>query len=352
MSKETQEWLNQNCLVGFTEKRGNAWHYREGTNNHFPGAIPIDVVQQRLFAWTALEAPFYVPQPILTVSDDMVPSWSFHQSQVATDPTRKNIVRSDTGALLGSFKASYQPHQYNEWLLNNVKGILSQDLQIGSAVLLKGGAVACVSVETPDNIRTPEGVEFRPHFIAATSFDGTVATTYGDAFTNVVCDNTMHAALGEQGAHRMKVRHSAHSALKLGDAREALNMVFTMADDFRKEIAMLCDAKVSDNGFERILDAVAPIPELKENGNATRAGVLADAKRDKLWSMWTTDPRVTPWRYSAFGAWQALNTYQQHESLTRGKATRYERNMSATLSGKSECFDLDAVKLIMEHANA
>ena len=29
MSKETSEWLNQNCLIGFTNQRGTAWHYKE-----------------------------------------------------------------------------------------------------------------------------------------------------------------------------------------------------------------------------------------------------------------------------------------------------------------------------------
>ena len=28
MSKETSNWLNNNVLVGMTDKRGNAWHYK------------------------------------------------------------------------------------------------------------------------------------------------------------------------------------------------------------------------------------------------------------------------------------------------------------------------------------
>ena len=45
MSKETQEWLNRNVLIGYTERRGNAWHYRASDQgdepNHYPGAIPL-----------------------------------------------------------------------------------------------------------------------------------------------------------------------------------------------------------------------------------------------------------------------------------------------------------------------
>lgn len=44
MSKETSTWLNTNVLIGFTDKRGHAWHYRAEDQtpepNHYPGPIP------------------------------------------------------------------------------------------------------------------------------------------------------------------------------------------------------------------------------------------------------------------------------------------------------------------------
>ncbi len=60
MSRETLQWLNTNTLIGCTDKRGHAWHWRaqeqNGIANHYPGPIPIADVQQRLFAWTAAAA--------------------------------------------------------------------------------------------------------------------------------------------------------------------------------------------------------------------------------------------------------------------------------------------------------
>jgi hypothetical protein len=54
MSKETIQWLNTQTLIGMTEKRGNAWHYRaeeQGDEpNHYPLAIPVEDVKRRLFA--------------------------------------------------------------------------------------------------------------------------------------------------------------------------------------------------------------------------------------------------------------------------------------------------------------
>ena len=58
MSAETIAWLNNNVLIGFTDQRGHAWHYRASAEsaepNHYSGAIPIADVQRRLFNWKAV----------------------------------------------------------------------------------------------------------------------------------------------------------------------------------------------------------------------------------------------------------------------------------------------------------
>ncbi len=57
MSRESLTWLNTNTLIGFTAKRGHAWHWRAeeqgNASNHYTGPIPITDVQDRLFNWTA-----------------------------------------------------------------------------------------------------------------------------------------------------------------------------------------------------------------------------------------------------------------------------------------------------------
>ena len=59
MSNETQDWLNSNVLVGFTRERGNAWHWREGTDNHYEDEIPVDDVRRRLFHWEPVKAAMH-----------------------------------------------------------------------------------------------------------------------------------------------------------------------------------------------------------------------------------------------------------------------------------------------------
>lgn len=333
MSRETLEWLNENTLIGFTDKRGHAWHYREGSNNHFPGAIPMEDVKRRLFNWSAQERPLFVGEQSMT-GDDM--------PGVVTVPDFKAITRSDNGDVLGIFKDGYQPHQYNEWLIGNVAAILDDDLAIGSAGLLRGGRQAWVSVEVPDTIVTPEGVQFRPNLLAVASFDGTLATTYKRTITNTVCDNTMRAALREQG-QEFKVKSTRHSMGRLADARQALEIVHTIADDFAAEVEALCAKDFTDQQFAKLAEQLTPYDP---NAKSTRGRTMAENKRDKLHELWSSDERVVQWNGTAYGAWQAVNTYQTHESAFKG-GNRAERNMVRVVTGQTEKDDDETVKRIL-----
>lgn len=343
MSQESSIWLNQNTLIGFTEKRGNAWHYRasdQGSEaNHYTGGIPIEDVRRRLFHWDAVEGDVVTH----IVTDDGV--------QRITDPTRKTIVRPDTGTILGIFRGQpgsddgYKIHQYREWLLEQVQHLLDDDeLDIASAGLLKGGGIAWVQIETPENILTPEGVEFRPFVTAATSMNGDLSSTYKRGVQAVVCDNTLSAALGEKG-NVIKIKHSRYSKLKLGEARAALDIIHTTADDFAAQVKTLCDIKVSEGDWRKFVDAHTPLPD--EKG---RAMTMAENKRDILFRLWNHDQRVAPWKNTAFGVVQALNTADQHEFNVKGD--RVERNMLKAVTGGFDKLDSDTVKLLDEVLSA
>ncbi len=321
MSKESLNWLNTNSLIGFTVKRGKAWHWRaeeqDGRSNHYPGAIPVADVQERLFHWQAESRPVAVE-----VVDDVL-SWE-------RIPDRQAIVRSDTQTVLGLFGVGYARHQYAEWLLTTVANLLDDDLAISSAGLLRGGAIAWVEVSMPDTITTPEGVAFRPNLLATTSFDGSIATTYKRTVTDVVCDNTRELALAESG-QEFKVKHSRHSRAQLGPAREALAMVHSLAEDFAAEITRLCATEVSRAAWGRFLDSYVPRVDPTGQPLTGRSLTLAESKRDILGALYRTDPRVAPWAGTAHGVIQAASTYVQHEGVVRGG--RAERNGLKTING-------------------
>ena len=331
MSRETLEYLNANTLIGFTDKRGQAWHYRESLQgdepNHYPGAIPVEDVRRRLFGWEPIEAM----SAAIVMTDEGV--------QTIVDETRKQIVHPNTGAVLGVFKSGYQVHGYDEWLVRNVETILDDDdLQIGSAGLLRGGAQGWVQIET-EATQLVEGVEHRPFLTAATSMDGSLATTYGVGTQVVVCDNTLSVALGSF-VNTVKVRHSSKSLGRLGDVREALELVLSAGDAFNAQVRELIAEPVSDARFERFLTALT-----ETKSDSKRAQTLAENKRDALRGLWRTDERVAPWRGTAWGVVSSVNTYTQHEAPIRG-ADRVTRNAEFMVHGRYNALDAATLELL------
>lgn len=323
MSRETLTTLNTATLIGYTSKRGTAWHYRadlQGAEpNHYPRAIPAEDVYRRLFDWEALVAEVHA----VAITEDGVLN--------VVDPNRKAIVRSDSHQVLGVVGAGYQVHPYGEWLVQNVESILDADLQIGSAGLLRGGATAWVQIEMEDTL-TVEGVEFRPFLTAATSLDGTLATTYLTGSQVVVCDNTLSAALGDFDG-RIKIKHSRHSLGRIADVREALGIIHSVGDDFAEQVRRLIDEPVSPARWDEFVAAFT-----KPAGEGKRAKLNAAQKAEQLNVLWHHDHRVNPWQGTAYGVVAAVNTWTHHELPVRG-ADRGTRNTERVIAGKIDQLD-------------
>jgi phage/plasmid-like protein (TIGR03299 family) len=331
MSTETSRWLNNNVLIGLTAKRGNAWHYKasdQGTEpNHYEGAIPIEDVRRRLFFWNALEVPMFITDPN-------------NATGMREVPNRKAIVRDDTYEVLGVPSSRYVPHQFDDSLLKNVSNIIDDDLVIGSAGLLKNGAIGWVQIEMPENSKVGD-VEFRPNLLATTSFNGSIATTYKRTVTVVVCDNTRAVALRENG-QEIRIRHTANSALKVQDARTALNIVHELENQFAAEVTQLLNQSVSDHQFEIFLSKIVPV----KDQDAKQAITRADNTKNELLTLWREDERGARWKNTAFGALQCVNTHRQHFRQTRKGNLIVERTMMDSLNGKLEVLDNRAAAIL------
>lgn len=354
MSAETSEWLNRFTLIGLTEQRGTAWHYRKSDQgdepNHYPGFVPVDDVERRLFNWTPGERQVAIV--VRGHRDEALTSYVGDDGitySVVAAPGRKAITRDDDDTVLGVFTDNYQPHSYREALLDNVGAILSTangDLGIGSAGLLRKGGQAWVQVQVPETVEVG-GVHLLPYLTAATSLDGSMATTYLVGTDVVVCDNTLTAAT-VSARNRIKLRHSRYSKLRLGEARDELEILFAATDDMVEAIDRLQSIVVTDREFAKVREALDPRPDTEASQTVHTRW---DNRQDKLIKLWRTDDRVAPWRGTAWGTLMAYNTFVQHEqSYRKTKLTghRAERNMVATIQGRLESEDARVLKALSE----
>lgn len=352
MSEETLEYLNAgNILIGNTDKRGNAWWYDaslEDQNNptHYTGFIPVADVQQRLFNWEAqvvdlhMDLPGENPKIIRRVKvEDYIA-----------------IVRSDTRRLLGIHGADYQPHQLTDTFIAETSNIVGGTDQLGitSGGLLKNGAVAWMEISIPE-VRHCEnaGFTYRPNLLTSTSFNGTLPTSWTRTKTATVCDNTLQWSLREAGnTGKYKVRHTKFSQARIKDAKTALGILEQSADEMDEILTSLVETKVTELQFNKWLDLMVPIPMVEEGKNS-RGVTVSINKRDKLVDLWTSDKRAAPWRGTALGVMQVINTYSHHEnSVASAKfdgnklQARVERNQFNVLRGSQEKVDNEAFRLL------
>lgn len=294
-------------LIGFTAKRGERYHYRTGTlggrPNTYEDAVPATEVHERLFGWDAVEAELHALV--------RVPGGKKRQ---ARDKTRKAIVRSDTLQVLGIARPGYQVHGYGEFLVDHIEAISEGGTAIGSAGTLRYGAQAYLQAELSETVEGPGGVQHRPFITAVSSLDGSLATTYWTGSTLLICDNQLAMARRDESDFQSKVRHTARSLGRLGDLRQKLGLdaVSRVADHFNDHVASLLGEKVEDARWGRFLDAYAA-----PSNDTKIAHGFARAKREALNELWATDERVSPWRGTAWGVVQAVNTYVTHEGIVR-----------------------------------
>jgi Domain of unknown function (DUF932) len=71
---------------------------------------------------------------------------------------------------------------------------------------------------------------------------------------------------------------------------------------------------------------------------ARPAAPAIEKKRASLERLWRHDARVSPWKNTAWGVVQAVNTWAHHEQTVRG-STRLERNMLRAVDGTTWTLD-------------
>lgn len=302
--------------------------------------IPVGDVTDRVFNFQPVEknVQFTVPadaeadlDPKLTVVADL------GGHVLVEDPTRKTVVRSDTHLPFGNFREGYVPHEYNEWLIDVPAKLVDEsrgELGIVGAGTHRNGAVGYVQIAPRDPAFAADDA-LHPYLIAATSLDGSLATTIVPSALRMYCTNALSMAL-HTAVEKVRYRHTRYSQVKVDDARVVLNMFVEQQDEYIAAVEEAMATPVSTTQFRHIIEALDPEPT-GEDATDRKLDNWTD-RVDEYLELWTNDERV----HTTGNLWaveQVFNTRRQHDATfrrTEGVSTRSERNSLSLLTGAAD----------------
>ena len=335
MSQETVKWLNTMTLIGFTEQRGHAWHYRadaqDGETNHYPGAIPVEDVRRGCSTGRCSRATSRRRATLL--SDDGVGTLTI------TDPDRKAMLRppgafgpDDPGAILGIFKSGYAGHDYAQWLLEQVARSSMTSWRSARPGCCAAARWLGSRSRSPRRSRLPRASRFartcsRRRALTDRSRRRTGARCSSSSATTPTPSRWASPASRSRSATRATRRSS--SPTRARRSRSCTRSPTTSPPRSRE----LSAVQVSDGDWARFLDELAPIPD--------RRGARTDARAVKARGPAApVGPRHARRALAGhrFGVMQAVNTFTHHEGIVRGMA-RSERNMLRAVTGDVDALD-------------
>jgi phage/plasmid-like protein (TIGR03299 family) len=265
-------------------------------------------------------------------------------------PNRHALIRQDTAEVLNVVSKKYRIHPFSEVLIDNLQTLTDSgdaDLQILGAGLLQRGAVGWLQVQAPT--MQIAGDDLAPTITLASSHNGTLATSYRVGLFRFSCSNQIGALRSSRGQRIYKLRHTLNSTVQFGQAREALGLLFTEAEQFATDVRELIDTEVTNAQFAAMIRQLDPQPT---GADVTpTAATRWETRWDSLMRLWNEDERVAPYRGTAWGAVQAFSTHRQWERPFRangadGRTTRLGRNMTDYLSGRLGEDDARAMEVV------
>jgi len=315
-------------LIGYSSGVKHSYWSASNTSkvDRYEGEVPLQDVQEKLFNWEAIQRPIEVR----LADGESLPVTGRHA-----------IMHSESNKVFKIATDSYVIHQYHEWLVSNVAKILDNDLRIGIAGILRSGGGAFVSVETPENVLSRNDIPIKSKYLAASSHDSKLATSYKMVGTILLCENMLVANLWK-GKDPWNNRHTMHSLTRVESVRESIGI--QLADNTEKMcdfVDSLAEITVTESQWQEIVERLVPIPDEA----LPRVKARLENKRFMFHEMWENDPRCTPWKGSGFGAFQVLNTHELH--IAGPDSSRIDRNMRNIFSDTSQQNDERILTTIM-----
>jgi hypothetical protein len=249
-----------------------------------------------------------------------------------------NHVTGDTLQVAGE---DYVVHLPQDWCwgaaLPLIEAAKDEGLGVFSVISLGGGKQSAITLAYQDSARAAD-MELKPYTMFSTGVG--FATQLNNGMTAPVCDNTI--AMGRESGTKMTVRHTPGSKWELEALIRAGLDMHGYQVAIMNRIEMLAAMPVTPGQWDQVIEGFfgAADPDASPQAKAIRSN-----SETRIRNMYNFDPRCEPWAGTALGAFQTINTYQQHVKTVIGQH-RAERNAHLAISGKQNTIDNETLTLI------
>jgi phage/plasmid-like protein (TIGR03299 family) len=321
-----------NIIIGNTTNRATAarggWMGQGEVIASYEGSIPRQAVRD-LIDWEPIkvDSANLVPVEDVSLADTVLPDGRPAKTMIVEGV--KSIVRSDTFANLGRFNDDYNGNAYSDY--EEATHEIVGDAPYLSAGELRGGRQFFFQVGMDENIHDGStGLEFMPYMMFRSSLDGSLANTWDRGSIICKCDNMFPAISKEarRNGSQVKFKRSRYSAERLFDLPRMLGIQAQDTVDFARSMSQV---PVLRSQFIKTLDIIVPLP----GENASKIAVTkAENTRQAIDALYQNSPMVADWNGTAFGVFQAFDTYYNRVKPVRG-ANKIDRVFDRVLTGKA-----------------
>ena len=252
-------------------------------------------------------------------------------------------IAKDNGRVLNVVSPGYAIHQYEQSLLDPAQELLQVadgDAYIQAYGLTNWGGRAFISVGLTEPVVLGGYDIINPYAFLSGSGDGSWATTQRIGNFRMFCTNQLTSFQRSRAA--VKIRHTSKSVDRLPLINATLIGLITEASELRTIGERLMSTPFTERQLLSVHSRLTPEPEA--TGENKAACTRWQNRRDELLQCYRFDPRVSPLKGSAWGAYQAFSTLNIHGGNVR--RNRDARTVEMVASGKIATYDHKVLRLI------
>lgn len=252
--------------------------------------------------------------------------WTVDKEQVTRNgvavPNTFWQIRSDTNEILGgnaTVSGAFQSLQnrdaftFADNLVDSGEGLWE------SAGSLRKGRQVFMSMKLPQGLTVAGTDAHELYLILRNGHDGSKAVTVDITPIRLACTNMLKLS-HTKAVQSWSIRHTNTMEGKLAQAREALKLTYTYAEEFAELGTTLADTKITDDEFTKIMQDVFP------HRPAT------DEKIEHVLHLFHDSPTIEGFHGTAWGALNAFTEYTDHGRDSKSREGAFHVLMNGELA--------------------